>query len=111
MSTVLPDGAGECAAGLIQAVGGTAGGERGARLNARRPPESNHVAVILVGAGTCVDVDDAAGGASVLGGEGIGEDGELLDRRQRNVGEQGLAAPRVIAGAAIHDEGRLTPAA
>ena len=64
----------------------------------------------LVAAAFGDDVDDAAGAGAVLGGEGVGQHGHLLHGGERDVGEDGLAAPAVVAGAAIDFEPGLAAA-
>ena len=64
-------------------------------------PEFEELPVEFVAAAAGDDVDDAAGAGAVLGGEGVGEHGHLVDGHQRNVGEDGLAAPPVVGVGAV----------
>ena len=106
---VLEQAAGEGRGGLVErvvgdfvAAGGGVGVEAGEfGLRAGGAVELEHAAVKLVAAGAGDDVDDAAGAAAVLGGEGVGEDGHLGDGVLRDVGEDGLAAPAVVGVAAV----------
>src|SRR5205085_8664068 len=95
-------------AGQLVPAGGIGGGEAvkgGGGIG--RPPEFHQLAVELLAPALRDDVDNAAGTAAVLGREGIGQDGHLLDGGERDGAEDGLAAPTVVAGAAIHHEGGL----
>ena len=85
--------------------------ERRVGLQTARTDEVEQVAVYVVGARLGDDVDRAAGRAPVFGGKAVGQYGELLQRRERNVGEDRLPPPRIIAGAAVYLESRLTASA
>src|SRR5262249_11266361 len=80
------------AAPLPKLVVGILVGDRRLALQTARTRGEREVAVQIVGAGAGDEVDRAARAAAVLGGEAVGEHGQLLHRRERHVGEDGLAA-------------------
>ena len=82
-------------------VGGEAGEGRGCRVGT---PQLQQFAVELAAAAFGDDVHDAAGAAAEFGGEGVGENVHLLHGGERQAAEHGLAAPGLVAGAAIHHE-------
>src|ERR1019366_528126 len=84
-----------------RAVGGSGGEGRGVGGGIALIPE--RAAVKLVGAALGGGVDDAAAGASVLGGEGVGLDGELLHRLRRETDHRARHADSGIVDAIGHD--------
>ncbi len=95
------------AAQLKQFVACAAGSKRLARLKSVRTHEKKRVGMKIVRAGFGDDIDDVSGSAPEFRRNRICDNGELLNRRQRNVGKNRLSAPRIVARAAVQTESRL----
>ena len=96
------DGSAEGGAGLDAGVGGLVdGGERVGGLDVAVAQEAEGAGVGLICAGFGDDIDDASGGAAVLGVEAVGDDLELLHGVLADGGAG--AAGDVVAGVGAVD--------
>ena len=103
-------GLGELVAGDLVAGGGGCGVEVQARFDIGRAVELEHRAVEVLGAAACDDVDHRAGACAVLGRKALREHVFFEHRVFGDVGEDGLAAPGIVAVGAVDHE-RLLAAA
>ena len=110
------DGPAEVQIGLPQSiaeqrVAGRVGGDmrksRESSGGVCRPPRFRGFPMQLASPAAADDVDDAAGAATVFGGESIGQHVHLLHGLARQRGDEGLAAPGIDGVGAIRLEPRL----